>query len=68
MLALKCDNCGGYFDYGTDDDINKIAYAHEYTNRHVEYSAYKNLCPECMAAISMALEDRKEATNIHESS
>ncbi len=66
MKALKCDNCGRYFDYGTDDNINKIAYAHEYMNGNVNYSAYKNLCHACMAAVMNALENRKEAPKIHE--
>ncbi len=68
MLALKCDNCGRYFGFGNKDDINRITYSHENMDGRVVYFANKNLCPACMAAISMALEDRKEATNIHESS
>lgn len=66
MRALKCDNCGGYFDYGTDDDINEIAYGHEDRDGNVDYSVYKNLCPACMAAVMKALKDRKEVPKIHE--
>lgn len=63
MLALKCDNCGRYFDFGNKDDINRITYGHESTDGRVVYSAIKNICPACMAAITKALEDRKKRIN-----
>ena len=67
MMALRCDNCGRYFDFDKSDDINTIAYGHLYPNGNIDYSVYKDLCPACMAAIMKALEDRKEAFIAHES-
>ncbi len=59
MLALKCDNCGGYFGFGNKDDMNGIYYVHENTDGCVSYSKIKHLCPACMSAVMKALKDRK---------
>lgn len=59
MLALKCDNCGGYFGFGNKDDMNGIYYVHENTDGCVSYSKIKHLCPDCMVSVMKALEYRK---------
>ena len=71
MMALKCDNCGGYFDFNGDDDITTI----RLLNRDKMGNVYsingirdKELCPACLAAVMKALEDRKEASKAPESS
>lgn len=65
MMALKCDNCGGYFDFGKGDDITTI----RLLNRDKMGNVYringvrdKELCPACLAAVMKALEDRKEVS------
>lgn len=64
-MALKCDNCGGYFDFDRDDDVTTI----RMLNRDKQNNAYivkgvhdKDLCPACLAAVAKALEDRKRRT------
>lgn len=71
MMALKCDNCGGYFDFDKDDAVTTI----RMLNKDKQGNAYsingvrdKDLCPACMAAVAKALEDRKEASKTHEGS
>lgn len=54
MRALKCDNCGGYYSYG-GLTITKIAWRRDNGGVVKE----KDLCPECLAAVSKALEDVK---------
>ena len=69
MMALKCDNCGGYFDfvdgYGQPNDIDVV-----YMDRcrNVELIKRMNLCPACLAAVMKTLDDRKEASSTNESS
>lgn len=53
MRALKCDNCGGYYDYSVLD-ITNIAF-----RQRVAVVEAKDVCPECLAAVSKALEDVK---------
>ena len=53
MRALKCDNCGGYYDYKILE-INKIEFC-----RPDGVIEEKDLCPECLAAVNKALEDVK---------
>ena len=54
MRALKCDNCGGYYGYDVTR-ITKIAWCQPGGSIVRE----KDICPECMAAVSKALEDVK---------
>ena len=54
MKALKCDNCGGYYDYKVLD-ITHIAFCRP----GVAVVKEKDVCPECLAAVSKALEDVK---------
>lgn len=54
MRALKCDNCGGYYDYDVTK-ITKIAWCQPGGSVIIE----KDICPECLAAVSKALEDVK---------
>lgn len=52
MRALKCDNCGGYYDYKIRD-ITKIAFCRDGGAVVNE----KDVCPECLAAVTKVLED-----------
>lgn len=52
MRALKCDNCGGYYDYKVLT-ITKIAWC----NPDGGVVKERDICPECLAAVSKALED-----------
>ena len=54
MRALKCDNCEGYYGYNVNA-ITKIAWCQPDGDVVVE----KDICPECLAAMSKALEDVK---------
>lgn len=54
MRALKCDNCGGYYGYDVTK-ITKIAWCQPGGSVIIE----KDICPECLAAVSKALEDVK---------
>lgn len=54
MRALKCDNCGGYYGYDVTK-ITKIAWCQPGGSVVIE----KDICPECLAAVSKALEDVK---------
>lgn len=60
MRALKCDNCDGYYSYGCLT-ITKIAWCRDDGGVVKE----KDLCPECLAAVSKALEDvyKRKKTN-----
>jgi hypothetical protein len=55
MIALKCDNCGGYYDHKIRE-ITKIAF------RLPSGAVVKeeDVCPECLAAVDKALDDRKK--------
>ena len=71
MMALKCDNCGEYFDFGKDDDVTTM----RLLNKDKTNSFYivkgvrdKDLCPACLAAVMKTLDDRKEASSTNESS
>ena len=71
MMALKCDNCGEYFDFGKDDDVTTM----RLLNKDKTNSVYivkgvrdKDLCPACLAAVMKTLYDRKEASSTNESS
>ena len=55
MRALKCDNCGEYYDY-TILSITKIAFCRD----GGAVVSEKDLCPECLAAVTTTLEDRKK--------
>ena len=63
MMALKCDNCGGYFDFNKDYyDVTTV----RLMNRDKQGNVYivngvhdKDLCPTCLAAVTKALEDQK---------
>lgn len=59
MLALKCDNCGGYFSFGNRKDSNGIDFIHMDKNRNIELIDRMNLCPDCIAAVMKALDDRR---------
>lgn len=67
MIALKCDNCGGYFDFERQGP-NGIDVIHMNKCRNIELIERMNLCPACLAAVMKALEDRKEASKTHEGS
>ena len=54
MNALKCDNCGGYYDYSVIA-TTKVAFCQSDGRVVTE----KDLCPECLAAVATTLEDRK---------
>lgn len=54
MRALKCDNCGGYYGYSVIA-TTKVAFCQSDGKVVTE----KDLCPECLAAVSKALEDVK---------
>lgn len=54
MRALKCDNCSGYYSYDVTK-ITKIAWCQPSGSVIIE----KDICPECLAAVSKALEDVK---------
>lgn len=65
MMALKCDNCGGYFNFNKDDDVTTM----RLLNRDERDNVYivkgvrdKDLCPACLSAVTKALEDRKRST------
>lgn len=63
MMALKCDNCGGYFDFVRGGrDSNGIDFIITDKNRNVNLIERKHLCPACLAAVMKALEDRKRCT------
>lgn len=69
MMALKCDNCGGYFDfYGTKTKYgpNSIDVVYMDRNRNIELIDRMNLCPACLAAVMKALEDRKMAPRMND--
>lgn len=69
MMALKCDNCGGYYDLSREiRDANGIDIMHKDKNRNRNLVERIDLCPACLAAVMKALEDRKEASNTHEGS
>lgn len=67
MLALKCDNCGGYFDFdGTRSKRpNGIDVIYMDRCRNIELIERMNLCPACLAAVMKALEDRKMAPRMN---
>ena len=54
MKALKCDNCGGSYDY-LEKGPTKIEWRSPVGDVHKKY----DLCPECMAAVCKTLDDRK---------
>lgn len=54
MRALKCDNCGEYYDHKILE-ISTIAWCRSDGGMVKE----EDLCPECLAAVSKALEDMK---------
>lgn len=54
MRALKCDNCGEYYGY-TVLATTKIAFCRD----SGAVVSEKDLCPECLAAVTKALEDVK---------
>lgn len=64
MMALKCDNCGGYYDFDVEKKYgpNSIDVVYMDRNRNIELIERMNLCPACLAAVMKALEDRKEAS------
>ena len=70
MMALKCDNCGGYYDFdGTKKyGPNSIDVVYMDRNRNIELIERMNLCPACLAAVMKTLEDRKEASSTHDTS
>ena len=55
MRALKCDNCGGYYDYKALA-TTKIAWCQPDGGVVID----KDVCPECLAAVATTLEDRKQ--------
>jgi len=59
MIALKCDNCGRYFDFDDLKSKNFIRVGHMDDCANLYNSESMTLCPACMAAITKALEDRK---------
>lgn len=69
MMALKCDNCGGYYNFGKDNDVTTM----RLLNRDKTGNVYringvrdKDLCPACLAAVMKALEDRKMAPRMND--
>ena len=54
MRALKCDNCGRFYNYDVKT-ITRLAWC------HIDGGIVKDkdICPECLAAVSKALEDVK---------
>ena len=54
MKALKCDNCGQCYDY----DIMSISQL-AWCKPDGVVIGMKDLCPECLEAVSKALEDMK---------
>jgi len=66
MMALKCDNCGGYFDFDSATcNIIRIARAHPKSRTPICHISM-GVCPECINAVMKTLEDRKEAFNEHD--
>lgn len=61
MKALKCDNCGVYFDYDKSKATNTIDFVYTDKYGNLSLNDRKNLCPACLAAVMKTLEDRKEA-------
>lgn len=62
MMALKCDNCGGYFDFNGNDDVitMRMLNKDKRNNVYIVKGVHdKDLCPACLAAVMKALEDRK---------
>ena len=55
MRALKCDNCGGYYDYNVRA-TTKIGWY------RLDGGVVRDqdICPECLAAVDKALDDRKK--------
>lgn len=64
MMALKCDNCGGYFDLSRR--ANSIDIIHKDRNSNVNLVDRMDLCPACLAAVMKALEDRKMAPRMND--
>lgn len=63
MMALKCDNCGGYFDLigdGKTPNYVRISNMDEFGK--LTYRKSFNICPACLAAMMKALDDRKRRT------
>ena len=52
MRALKCDNCGGYYGYNVLG-TTKVAFCRD----SGAVVSEKDLCPECLAVVTKALED-----------
>lgn len=60
MMALKCDVCGGYYDYSnTSSEVTGFAYLNS-DDGLVGDSI--DICPECYKAIKTALNNRKRIT------
>lgn len=67
MMALKCDNCGGYFDLSRGiKDANSIDIIHKDRDPNVNLVNRMDLCPACLAAVMKALEDRKMAPRMND--
>lgn len=68
MMVLKCDVCGGCFNFEEDTYKTRNYIEIGYMNKGgLTYnSGYKHLCPDCMAAVMKALDDRKEVFSTHD--
>lgn len=60
MKALKCDVCGGYYDYiNTSSEVTGFAYLN--SNDGLVGDSV-DICPDCYKAIKKALDDRRKIT------
>lgn len=60
MMALKCDVCGGYFDYpNTSSEVTGFAYLN---NHDALVGDSIDICPECYKAIETTLNNRRKIT------
>lgn len=57
--ALKCDRCGGYYDYDSEVEYNYISYGHKdiIPNKR---PITVDICPKCMEAFKRWFDAAKE--------
>ena len=63
MIALKCDNCGGYFEFGNKKDPNTLDFVYTDKFRNTNLIIRKHICPACMAAVAKVLYDQKRRSD-----
>lgn len=59
MIAVKCDRCGGYYDYDRSnlEDNSIIVSYHDVIDNSWDKSRWVDLCPECMKKLQDWLTD-----------